>query len=394
MTDFDKSDERVPKRIVLLCWEFLGYHTRQGLALSKRPEMLYRGLKAAGYDVLVITRDHYDGFIQQHGDVILIPGRDTKPSVSYPWARKIQTLVVSARYGDRSYHWAYAALEVIKKREIIRASDLVISFFTPRGPLLLANKVHKLYGCNFIADLQDTWDEGLSPLLKVVGRRWFSKMLRSASAVVQVSPEWAERDSSQLKVRIETIRHAIMEAKSILPRPLKKPLRLIYYGSLDLTNQIHNFFFQAICESDCVNFAYAGSESTDNFFSKRIPSDRYEYLGWLSPDQLTQTLERSDFAVVFGYNTPERKVVPTKCYELIAWQFPFIVVGNDSGGIASLERELSINFTHVVSKSDFFRFVADPKSQQPGPVVFNGLSEKAMTEKYQMIIRRSSQTAN
>jgi hypothetical protein len=63
------------------------------------------------------------------------------------------------------------------------------------------------------------------------------------------------------------------------------------------------------------------------------------WLGWLPAAELESHIRNSDCLAVIPFGSADRRGVPSKLFEFLAYQRPILLAGSDSGGIASLLKE-------------------------------------------------------
>lgn len=363
------ADSRAPSprqpSILIVAWEYPGVNSPQGTALARRIGQLARSFARHRWRVCVVHR------AQQPNDPAIeseiteplalggsirrraVVGRDAKER-RYAWLtplRKVVTVWVAFRHGDRSGFWAAKVQELARDGEIERP-DLILACFTPRGPLRAAERLHRFWNVQWIADLQDPWWEGSSTALRPIVARWMRRVLRSAALIVQVSPEWAANDAKVLRRLVETKRHAV----ATLPR-LATPERdknnrsafvVLYAGSLDRDCQDLDAFMDALAhlhERDArdIEVHVAGSEAVWREFSAsanaRGLSGSQRWLGWLSHSDLVLAAQNADCLLLVPWFTPDRQGVPSKLFEYIAFDTPTLIAGRDSGGITRVLAE-------------------------------------------------------
>lgn len=383
----------IGERIFLIAWEFPGYNTRGGTALAKRIGSLARGLSSQN-EVTVITRNHFANRIEFRDEgfpIYLVPGPSNNPSISFALLRKFWTFLCVLLIGDQSGLWGVKAFWFLIHKFRLNRDDIVISFYTPRGPVLCGYLVKFFYGARFVVDFQDAHSDGLSTFLRPVGRFWFRGIVRSCNICVHVSPEWSKSHSIQLKKEFRTIRHALPVLPKVRSRkPNSIPLRLMYYGAFHEKNQFHPFFFDVIRRSRDLLFCYAGHESTHKFFDRMELGDKYVYKGWLDQNGLVDSLNGVDFLIIFGFKNRGRSVVPSKLYEYISLDLPILIVGDDSGGIQSLESEYNFRFNWALCEDDFtLSRLLSILNQKQSFAIFDDLSERNFQEAYHDLLKNA-----
>lgn len=348
------------KQLLIFSWEYLGHHSVQGTALAKRPRQVAESFVKNGWQVILIHRDgtgecgdnSFTVNCEQSG-VIRIPVKMVR---SYDdkgrnaLVRKLSTLFYVAFRGDRSYRWA---IDVIGNfdaisREVNVKPDQIISFYTPRGPLHLGNYFSKKLGVPWIADIQDPIAGGISGSSLAAATRWMRNTLKSAKAIVHISPEWAAIDSAQVNLKFDTIRHAIprkIDPPTITDDVLKdyKDYFNIFYGgsmsaaiqSLDLLKKIIEYGATVGIK---VKVHLAGNDNAYRIFREGLGQEYIHHLGWVSADLMNQYIFSCDCTAVIPWSKV-RIGIPSKFYELCSYPKPIWVIGYDLGAFDTLMDE-------------------------------------------------------
>lgn len=380
------------ERIIMVAWEFPGYNTNAGKALSKRIGVLAEGLSQS-YEVIVISRNHFNSKIEKKGEsfpVYLIPGFSNTPKIKLSIIRKIWTFFCVLLVGDQSGLWGIKASYFIKQNLRPSKIDRVISFYTPRGPVLCGYLINLFYGSRLILDFQDPFSDGLNKWLLPIGRMWFRKIVKRSSLCIHVSPEWSGRHSKELGKHFYTIRHSLPNLKqveSIRRNKNMTRINLLFYGSFVIDNHFHQFFFEVIQKSKDFAFKYAGHEQCHRYFLQKGLGENYTYLGWLEEEGLSKVIDEIDFLIIFGNKRKDRLLVPSKLYEYISRGVPIVIFGEDSGGICSLEEEFNYRFNWIRNSMEFnMENLSFMLAQKPDYSAFESLSQTNFIRKYMDVI--------
>jgi hypothetical protein len=229
--------------------------------------------------------------------------------------------------------------------------DLIISFFTPRGPLVLGNYFSRKYNVPWIADLQDELDQGtlstnkyFSSLNSYLSHIWVRYTLSSANAVVQVSPEWAKADSKILRREVACVRHAVAVNTSVglYNEDTSSCFKIFYGGSVELENQELKTLNEVLAGArlrKSVKLVIAGSEKTYSTFRSNITSEiEMEYAGWLDGEAYKERIREAHCCLIIPWSGMNRQAVPSKFYEVCTLR-PVWIVGKDSGAFTSLTKD-------------------------------------------------------
>lgn len=106
-------------RVFLICWEFPGVNSKGGTALSKRPGYLARGLKHHGFEIIIITRNHFSDSLEIKEDtfpVHIVPGPPIASTISILFLRRLATVFYTMFLGDRSGIWGLRVYYYLKKK--------------------------------------------------------------------------------------------------------------------------------------------------------------------------------------------------------------------------------------------------------------------------------------
>ena len=359
------ATRRLPHALVV-AWEYPGVHSRRGTALARRVGQIVRGFADAEWAVTVAhrlnterdpARDAPVSEFTPDGNVYTrhaIPGPSPDPRPGW-WrapARKAITAWTSFRHGDRSHSWARGALLHLRSMPI-PPPDVIIGCFTPRGPLALAAEASRIWNAPWIADLQDPWWEGTSAGVRPLVALWTRRVLRSASVVVQVSPEWAAEMIPIVRRDVAVVRHAVRTlgtgSSANFRNAPSDPFTVFYAGSLNEEQQDVVPFLEAIGRvrrrgmGRQIVVEIAGSEHVWEKFNRAASglgvSDALRWLGWIDARTLAQRAAAADCLLVVPLFSPDRRGVPSKLFEYLEYGRPVLIAGRDSGAFDTLLAE-------------------------------------------------------
>lgn len=319
--------------------------------MSVRVGQLISGFCSLGHEVSVIHRDQLGevvgGYFETKkwnyaGGIVERTVIKEKDSINRiftqnPILRFIKTYYQLLYLGDWSGIWAIQSFERLKN--VIDPPHIILSFFTPRGPLFLGKLLGDYWNVPYVFDFQDEWDQGLRNDQRFLARFWMKRVVKKARHLVHVSPEWAKRDSKQLDKAFMTLRHAVPESKSATHKMGSDKFVMLYVGSIDRDNQDIESFLSAITRfsnKKNIIFQYAGHQSTSEHLKGIIKGIEYEYLGWLDQDTLDHYVSNSTTLLLFGWRSATRVVVPSKLYYYMSFDKPILIVGKDSGSLMKL----------------------------------------------------------
>ena len=336
------------KKLLIFSWEFEGFNSKQGAALSRRIKQVAESFSDNNWEVVVIHKDCINECVNCSYKISKFSENITRIAVKYTensnaiqenvLFRKLITYYYVTFLGDRTYEWTKQVIKLFNEFEI-ETPDLIMSFFTPRAPLILGNFYSKKFNLPWIADLQDEVSEGISKVLINNNIIWTKNILKTAKAIVQVSPEWATKDGNILGIKINTIRHAIpneTENKTHENVKDESTFNIFYGGSIFKKEQslyvLKNVLDKFINSNKNIVLNIAGGEYVYDIFSTAIKENiKINYLGWLNREQYYNAIYNSDCLLVIPWSFGLRQVIPSKFYELCSLKIPIWIIGNCTG---------------------------------------------------------------
>jgi glycosyltransferase involved in cell wall biosynthesis len=352
-----------PLRALLVAWDYPHAEHATGAAVARRVRQVASAFAAHGWEVDVIIREHFalserakprtlvERFDEGAVTIHCVPGANGKPAERFAPLRILSSGWHALRIGDRTGRWGRAAIDYLR-RGAVQRPDIVVGFYTPRGPLLTAAWASRHWSVPWIADLQDEWSQGSGPALRPLVRHWMRRTLKRAARVVQVSPEWAQMDRRALGRPIEVVRHAVPVDRygiAVNRKAPGHPLTLLYSGSLNVREQdprpllvgLRDFVTtapgtQARLAIACTAPAF---DTWKHVAQEAGVEDALEWVGWLNEAQLTRAMREADALVLVPLATPDRPGVPSKLFAYLATGTPVLIAGPDSGGLTSLFSE-------------------------------------------------------
>jgi hypothetical protein len=338
------------KSVLLISYEYEGYHSKQTTALVKRPRYVAEYLASVGYQVTVLfssptdvslKRDLGKGSLRLEGVNFRY-----KPVLKNRILQKLRTAYYAYFKGDFSSASASKAKSRLVNKRI--NYDSIICFFTPRGPLYLGYLLAKSNSIPLIFDFQDPIYEGYqSEAARKLLDSFYKRISTRTSNVSCVSKEWAT-ELRQFFDNVYHIPHAIENRVPISDQTDPDKLVIFYYGSIDFNFQnIGALLLFLSWANTClptlkIEFKFAGNEETylelENRLSVLVP---VKYLGWLGKDELMKEIATSDILCLLSWEVIERKGIPSKFYEYCRFDKPILILGEDAGGF---RQEFGVEF--------------------------------------------------
>ena len=343
------------KHLLIFAWEYNGYHSVRGTALSRRPRQIAESFVKQGWQVTVIHKDQREesggkpffSSVEPSGvhRIAIKATDDTGLKHSNSLIRRIETLYYISLRGDRTHKWSADVIRHFASLPLRGKPTYIIGMFSPRVPLFLGNLFSRKLGVPWIADLQDPIYEGVSRKSWPLLNKWVRKTLKTAHAVTHISPEWAAIDAARLGMEVTTVRHAVANPVTLpasAPAGNANEFRIFYGGSisadiqsLDVVKQVME---RAARQGIFVKIVLAGNENALSIFSGALGAGNIEYKGWLSPQEMKDAVTTCHATLVVPWSK-DRIGIPSKFYELCAFPRPIWIAGYDLGAFQSLLNE-------------------------------------------------------
>lgn len=331
---------------MILAWEYPGVNSVQGSALARRIGQVAKGLMSE-YEVLVMHPDHQQegsSRIEIGDSLVRLPihFRTKTNTPTFILLRKLQTLMVALRRGDRTSLLIDFYNKAIKEKIDF---DIVIAFYSPRGPVFHAKRLATEFNKPFIVDVQDPIDDGYDHKLSKFFNSLWSRIFFRNAHVVLADPAWIKPFERIKAASMNVMRHAIpmpIIAQASEFNDIQEVPTLFYYGSIDRVTQNPILFLDTLNNIQFpICFDYAGSESVNKIFEEGIlnPNVTYRYHGWLPLQKVHELAHSSDVLVLIPLYA-DRVLVPSKFFEYLSINKPVFIVGRDNGGVLSLLDEL------------------------------------------------------
>ncbi len=350
------------KQLLIFALEYFGQHTVQGTALAKRPTQVAESFIDNGWDVVFVHRDGRDEcgekpFVVKNEAngitriVVKMQGSYTDDHLPAP-VRKVLTYYYVTYRGDRSYRWAEDAMHCIESCGVTLNPDLILGFYTPRGPLFLASHYARKLNVPWVADIQDPILSGISPGMSGQAISWMRKTLKTARSIFHISPASARHDAALLHMQITNLWHAVPEMVPDRPQDKEDSLlsdykdcfNVFYGGSVTEAQQpftqVNQVIARAAEKGLRIVVHLAGNKNAETIFSRNLGPDHFHYLGWLDTTTVHKYIMNCQCTMVIPFKT--KIVVPSKLFELCAYPRPVWVIGEDSGSFADLMTDWGI----------------------------------------------------
>lgn len=383
--------------VLLICYEYEGFNSKQTSALVKRPRYVAEYLASTGLQVTVLfsssqdiseRREIGEGSLQLEGVKF-----NFVPVLKNRILQKFRTVYYAYLKGDFSSAWAKKAKDRLVDKKI--TFDSIISFYTPRGPLYLGYLLSKTRSVPLIFDFQDPIYEGYQ---SQNGRKplnfFYRRISKNNPLVTCVSKEWA----SELKAFFKTVQHlphAIENRVNLPDTTIPEKLVIFYYGSIDFNFQNIGALLVFLSWANThvptlkIEFKFAGNEDTflelENRLSILIPVN---YLGWLDKKALSEEISSADILCLLSWEVSERKGIPSKFYEYCRFDKPILILGEDAGGFKQeFGEEFAKNYIDLKwSKTINKKADITSKLFRPTPDFLENYSVKSIGEQFKSFI--------
>lgn len=240
--------------------------------------------------------------------------------------------------------------------------DAIFSSSFPITAHLIARTLHRRLGVPWVAEFRDPWSMGLPEASRARTRaaRLERTIGREASAVVTVSPSWAEMFATEWNRDVNVIRNGHDDIPPI-PAPAEPRFTLAYLGTYYPQTQDLGALWPAV---HAINVAGDARVEQIRFIGELSPALAHELhragldeivssTGFLPHDKALEELAQATALIVAGPRDISgmlRGQVAAKLSEYLATGLPIIYVGHPGGDAAGL---LTAHpGTHIVPTGD------------------------------------------
>lgn len=317
------------------------------------PAAVATGLKEAGHDVCVIT-----GFPNRPGGK-LFPGYKQKFGFSEDIGgikvHRVPLIINHSRNPvARVLNFLSFSTSAMTATNKIKSADVVYVYATPATAAVPAQLWKKFFGIPYILHVQDIWPEsvtesgmvGSSKITRIAFRvlsHWTNRLYRNSDMLIAISEGMkdllVERGNSPEKCTViynwaneETITQKSSESFE------SNKLKLLYAGNLGPMQDLDSLVQAATLMGGDSNFhltVAGGGILEDQIRSRTEGLPQIDFVGMLSPDEVSQLYLKSDFQLVTLKDLPIFKVtVPSKFQSSLASGVP--VITTVKGAVADL----------------------------------------------------------
>ncbi len=395
------------KHILFIAWEYPEKSSTTGQALSRRIGQLLNGFLHEGHKITFIHPDHANELtdtksfkhIAENTNLSRIIVKFKRQTPNHPLLRKISTLLDVLMVGDYSGRWAQSAYKLINEKSItIEQPDVILAFFTPRGPLQLGQLLKKKYKSKLIFDIQDPFHEGIGKtgLINWANSIWSSNAFKQADHIVAINKTWANEMKHLCNTPIEIIDHAIPEYN--FTKSNESHEDYVYYsGSLDPTSQDIKPFLIAFDRFSKKNPSFtlmlSVNEKVATHFNTTINQLQLSHIktvttGWLPLNELHKNIANCKILLVIPWHDMNRQGIPSKFYEFMYFDKPILVAGKDSGGFSELFKTYECEYFVHETIERIFEALENPERLFLSSKCKNKpISEKQLVVKYTKLLQ-------
>ncbi len=287
-------------------------------------------------------------------------GTETPPrSQAFRAPRYKQWFRALAAFPDEYAGWIPHAVEE-GLRACSEGIDLLWTTSPPESAHIVGRILHARLRMPWVAELRDPWSEyhhvERGAVLRLLHRRSERRALRSADALVTLSPTWREHFAVRFGKPVALVRSGFDPAD--LPRGASAPteprtFRFVYTGKLHAKAQDPSPFFAALAECRRHPVFLASRVRVEVFFYGDGLSELQSRVSRFALDDVVVFRERVSYqeslriqsqATVLllfdwlGTGPIERGVIPLKAYEYLATGRPVLVFLSKDGDLAELAR--------------------------------------------------------
>lgn len=317
-------------------------------------------------------------------------------------------------FPDSEINWKSAPIQ--KFEELFEKEDIhvIISSSSPVTCHIVASEIKRKYNVPWIADLRDLWSQNhnyqYSKIRKYFERRLELNTLKTADALVTVTPIWSEKLTElHRRNNVFSITNGFdpdMLKDSITKKSFKFSITYtgqIYPGKQDVTivlDTIKELIADAVINPEKISVDFYGKKSRQLDEAIRIRSLQYivNQHGIIPWDTVHKKQMESHVLLLFYWNDKnERGWIPSKVFEYFTAKKPIIATGGNQGNI--IEQILkstnsgyfcpTVNETKDVLRKLYLQFINDDSVRYAANVdEINRFSWDNLANKYAALIEK------
>lgn len=305
-------------------------------------------------------------------------------------SRLKRTMGALIAYPDAQRNWFRPALEAAREVMKEEEHDLILSSSPPQTAHLVARRIKKEHGIPWVADLRDLWTQNhyylYGQLRKRIERRLELKILRTADALVTVSPYLAQKLGD---LHRRTIVHSIpngfnpdeLSSESV---NVDKIFSLVFTGTMYDGVRGPQMLFEAVKDLQLENrilpelfhVRLIGPISETVYQSAETMGlhDLISFEGPISHPRALEAQRKAQVLVMFfSDRMMDKYVCPGKLYEYLAAMRPILAFGVHTGDCADVLGETGAGL-QVTNKEEAKRAILEMYTEfkSSGTVKYRG----------------------
>ena len=345
------------QRITKFC-KFLVHHGWEAHVITA-PRQKYKTIDPSFIKDIKDVKVYYTGVNEKQDNTSSKPSKKTSRINIY----KVKAFIrVNFLIPDAKIFWYKSALKTAKEVLEKEKFDLLFSTSPPYTVQLVAKKIKKISGLNWIVDFRDPWVENIYYnnvfrlwISKYLNRRLETKVLSKADRVLTVGDKLKLMLEQKTEKKIDVIHNGY--DPSDYPAEIDKSEKFIigYYGSLN-SNQVSDTLFKILSRFkvtqpkiyENLELHLAGVHTSDalSFINKYIPVEKLIHHGYVNHDTLLKQLCKEQLLLQLIHEQKDNEIIiGSKLYEYFHTGNPILCLGNKKSEAAELIEQTSSGIT-------------------------------------------------
>lgn len=271
---------------------------------------------------------------------------------------------------DAKMLWIKPSVSFLERKLTSNPVDLIISTGPPHTMHMIAMQLQHRTGIRWLADFRDPWTNNdfynRLPLTKWADkqhRKLEEKVLRSADAVVTVSPTWAKEFTQLADRKVEVVTNGYDEQDMTKKNSVDKERFIIHHIGSMYEDRNPAALWQALAElsdEDDTFRSLLRIKLTGNTEASVVESIHRYGLGeqldaspYQAHEKVTSEMGSAAILLLLLNDSPDIEGrIPGKLFEYLAARRPILCIGSKTGDSATIIRETGAGTSHNFNETE------------------------------------------
>lgn len=271
---------------------------------------------------------------------------------------------------DAKMLWIKPSVNFLVKKLASDPVDLIISTGPPHTMHMIARQLRDRTGIRWLADFRDPWTNNdfynrlpLTSWADNQHRKLEEQVLRSADAVVTVSPTWAEEFAQLAERKVEVVTNGFDEQDMTTKTSISREQFIIHHIGSMYEDRNPSSLWQALAElasEDDTFRRLLNVKLTGNTEASVIESihrfglvEQLEVSPYQAHEKVTAEMGSAALLLLLLNDSPDIEGrIPGKLFEYLAAGRPILCIGSKTGDSAGIIRETGTGTSHDFTEQD------------------------------------------